>query len=557
MIAAGEVVEKPMGVVKELVENSIDAEASHIVVKVFNGGRDSIEVTDNGCGMNQQDAVKAFSRHATSKIFKPEDLCDIRTMGFRGEALPSIASVSKMSLVTSDGNDSTGVEVEYGKIVKAAPAASRQGCSVRVENLFYKTPARLKHLKSGSAELNSIVDLMQKFALNYPSVSFELYSDDRLKLQTSGSGSLEDVVLNIYGSETARNSFSFEFSDYDFKVSGIGALPSLNRAGKNYINVSINRRMIRSYVIQKAIIDSYREFMMPDRYPICILNVETDYQLVDVNVHPSKWEIRLSKERQLCDLIRKSLNGIIKEKFRPGQIAVARRTPAVEEKPLFSIGYAVQSEMNYGLEESGSEYEVRKEKESVAIERFQYLAQLHGNYILACDDENLYIVDQHAAMERCMYEEISGQMAKAQVHTQELLVPMVLELTPSQFQQLDRIKEVFAYISVAPEEFSNNSILIREVPLWFDDIDEDLFVRDLVEAALEEKKQSSQEIRKDKIATLACHSSIRFNRRLDVTESRELLRKLGRCIQPFNCPHGRPTMMSISRQQLQKEFKRV
>lgn len=554
MIAAGEVVEKPSGVVKELVENSIDAQASHIEVRVFNGGRDGIEVVDDGVGMDKEDAVKAFNRHATSKIFKPEDLWDIKTMGFRGEALPSIASVSKTSLVTSDGNDSTGVEIEYGKIVKAAPASSQQGTSIKVENLFYKTPARLKHLKNGNVELNSVVDLMQKFALNYPNISFELYSDDKLKLQTSGSGSLEDVVVSIYGSEIAKNSFSFEFSDFDFKVSGIGVLPSLNRATKQYINISINGRMIRSYNIQKAIIDSYREFMMPDRYPICVLNVGIDYQLVDVNVHPSKWEIRLSKEKQLCDLIRNNLNQIIKDNFRPGEISIPRQTVIVEERPLFTSTYTQQPQLDYGLEEKQEAYTA---VEPVVIDRFQYLAQLHGNYILACDDENLYIVDQHAAMERCMYEEISSLVGNQETMTQELLVPMVVELTPSQYQQLEKIQEVFKSISVNVEAFSNNSVVIREVPIWFEDIDEDQFVKDLIEEAVEDKKQTSLDIRKDKIATLACHSSIRFNHRLDVSESRELLRRLGQCVQPFNCPHGRPTMISLSEKQLQKEFKRV
>ena len=558
MIAAGEVVEKPMGVVKELVENSIDAQATRIIVRVVNGGRDMIEVNDDGIGMDQEDAVRAFSRHATSKILRPEDLWDIHTMGFRGEALPSIASVSKTSLLTSDGNQSTEIILEYGKIIKAGPAASARGTTVRVENLFLKTPARLKHLKSGNTEFNAIIDLMQKFALGNPQIAFELYADDKLKLQTPGNGSLDETMMHIYGLETAKNSIPVEFSDYDFSVRGVLVLPSINRSTKQYINCFINGRIVRSFLIQKAIIDAYREFMMPDRYPVCVLNIDVDYQLVDVNVHPSKWEIRLSKERQLCSLIQTNVNEILKKQFKPGEIKLPKQNVRIEEKPLFETTY---TEVRHDdvLQEKVEEYvpAERKEEPAVVVERFRYLAQLHGNYILACDEDNLYIVDQHAAMERCMYEDIQQEIEKKEVMTQDLIVPLMIELTPAEIQQIDRLNEVFNAIGIEMEGFSSNSVLIRRVPLWFEDINEEEFIHDLVGEILNEKKMNVLDIRKDRIASLACHSSIKFNHRLDAMESRKLLSRLGRCVQPFNCPHGRPTMMAISETQLQKEFKRV
>lgn len=558
MIAAGEVVEKPMGVVKELVENSIDARATRIIVRVVNGGRDMIEVSDDGIGMDQEDAVRAFSRHATSKILRPEDLWDIHTMGFRGEALPSIASVSKTSLLTSDGSQSTEIILEYGKIVKAGPAASARGTTVRVENLFLKTPARLKHLKSGNTEFNAIIDLMQKFALGNPQIAFELYADDKLKLQTPGNGSLDETMMHIYGLETAKNSIPVEFSDYDFSVRGVLVLPSINRSTKQYINCFINGRIVRSFLIQKAVIDAYREFMMPDRYPVCVLNIDVDYQLVDVNVHPSKWEIRLSKERQLCSLIQTNVNEILKKQFKPGEIKLPKQNVRIEEKPLFETTY---TEVRHDdvLQDKAEEYVPveRKEEPAVVVERFQYLAQLHGNYILACDEDNLYIVDQHAAMERCMYEDIQQEIEKNEVMTQDLIVPLMIELTPAEIQQIDRLNEVFNAIGIEMEGFSSNSVLIRRVPLWFEDINEEEFIHDLVGEILNEKKMNVLDIRKDRIASLACHSSIKFNHRLDAMESRKLLSRLGRCVQPFNCPHGRPTMMAISETQLQKEFKRV
>ena len=561
MIAAGEVVERPSGVVKELVENSIDALADRITVRVFNGGCDSIEVIDNGVGMDKQDAVYAFNRHATSKISVTEDLWDIQTMGFRGEALPSIASVAKVSLLTSDGVDSTEVIIEYGKLIKAAPAASAQGTTIKVEGLFYKTPARLKHLKSGFTELNSVLDIMQKFALAHPEISFELYADDKLKMSTPGNGSLEETAMHIYGLEIARNSIPVEFSDYDFNVKGILVLPSITRSTRSYINLFINGRMIRNYLLQKAVTEAYREFMMPDRYPVCVLNIQADYKLVDVNVHPSKWEIRLSKDRQLYNLLKDNINRILREQFRPAEIKVNRNPVKVEETSLFAETYTEPFRKEVYREDVKVEYEAEKEvnqvPEPVVIDHFQYLAQLHGNYIIACDEDNLYIVDQHAAMERCMYEEIQRQIDKQDAMMQTLLVPLVVELTPVQFEQLDKLNEVFNSIGITLEPFSKTTCVIRDVPVWFEDINEQDFINDLVDEILSEKKMSAHQIRKDKIATLACHSSIRFNRKLDVLESRQLLSRLSRCAQPFNCPHGRPTMMAISEAQLQKEFKRV
>jgi DNA mismatch repair protein MutL len=563
MIAAGEVVERPMGVVKELVENALDAGASQVIVKVANGGRDAIQVIDDGCGMDQQDASLAFMRHATSKISRPDDLWQIHTMGFRGEALPSIAAVSKVHLLTSDGTDSTGIDLEYGKVVKAGPAAARKGTDITVEGLFYKTPARLKHLRSASAETAAIVELMQKYALSHPEVAFELFSDDKRRLQTPGSGSLEEAMLNVYGLEITQASLPVAFSDFDFQVSGRIVLPSITRSTKQYISCFVNGRIVHSYALQKAVIDAYHEFMMPDRFPVCVLNVQADYQLVDVNVHPAKWEIRLSKERQLTDLVQRKIRETLLENYRPGKIDLAPRQPRyASQQPLFTEAdpapaeTVLQDAPEACQPPQPAEYQPLSGRE-VALERFRYLAQLHGSYILACDDENLYIVDQHAAMERCRYEEISDQIARRQVAMQVLLVPLVVELTPAQLAQLDKINAVLAVIGMKLEPFSPTSAVAREVPLWFDQLDDQQFLKDLIDAILEEKKSTSAEIMKDRIATMACHSSVRFNHHLDESESRQLLARLGRCRQPFNCPHGRPTMMVISDAQLEKEFKRV
>ena len=569
MIAAGEVVERPSGVVKELVENSIDAQSGKITVRVQDGGLTLIEVKDDGIGMDPTDATRAFSRHATSKISRENDLWSISTMGFRGEALPSIASVSKVSLQTNDGQQGTEVKIDYGKIVSASPARCPQGTTVRVEGLFHKTPARLKHLKGSSSEMNSIMDIMQRFALSHPEISFELYSDDRLRLQTNGNGSLLETVMALYGIEVTRNALEVSFEDYDFKVDGIIVLPQINRSTKQYIHCFINGRMIRSLSIQKAIIDGYTGFMMPDRYPIAVLNIHTDYSLVDVNVHPSKWEIRLSKERQLTSLITERIKEILtsskstvgeiefkqpqtQEKFEERRLFYNSYTEVPAETPVIPKGEELPVGQFESFREETTGY---TPKQAVQIQRFSYLGQFHGSYILACDEENLYIVDQHAAQERVMYEEIQQQILENTVYTQPLLVPLVIELTPAKVGQLDTINDTLGSLSITAEPFSSNSILIREEPLWFEDIDQQQFLHDLIDEALTDKKMSVLDIRKEKIASLACHSSIKFNHYLSPEESRKLLERLGACRQPFNCPHGRPTMMSISDQQLIREFK--
>jgi DNA mismatch repair protein MutL len=560
MIAAGEVVERPMGVVKELVENSIDAQATRIEIRLINGGLDYIEITDNGCGMDKRDATAAFSRHATSKIEEVNDLWQISTMGFRGEALPSIASVSKVTLMTNDKIDSTLVRVEYGKIIEAKPFGAPEGTTIKVEGLFYKTPARLKHLKSANVELNLILDLISKMALSHPAISFELSNDSQIRIQTNGSGSLQETIMAIYGVGVAKKCIAVDFEDYDFRVSGYIVNPAITRATRQYINVFINGRIIKSYQIQKAIIEGYKGYMMSDRYPIAIINIDIDYKLVDVNVHPSKWEIRISKERQLYKLITSGISEVLKKEMIPGDLLLKnisksqqerkdKETEFTKEDNLFS--YQQQQPLTIVQEE------ILDYLEPEQTHRFKYLAQLHGKYILADDEENLYIIDQHAAQERVMFEEIQNQIMEKSIVTQHLLFPLVVEVSPAIVNQLDLINEQLDCIKLKFEQFSINSIVTREVPYFFEQIDEAHFIQHLISEIMEDKQMSRIDIRKEKIASLACHSSVRFNQYLSIEESKTLLERLSKCKQPFNCPHGRPTMIAISEKDLIKEFKRA
>lgn len=569
MIAAGEVVERPMGVVKELIENSIDALSNHIEIRLKNGGLDCIEISDNGYGMDPQDAVVAFNRHATSKISQDDDLWHIHTMGFRGEALPSIASVSKVSLKTNDGQVGTAVDIEYGQIKSVEPTACMQGTTIKVEGLFYKTPARLKHLKNANSELNAILDLVQKSALAHPEISFELYNDDKLKIQTNGSGSLQETIMAVYGLDIAKKALKIECEDYDFKIDGYVVSPVITRSGKQFINTFINGRVIRNFYLNKAIIEAYSQFIMPDRYPITVLNISVDYQLVDVNVHPSKWEIRISKEKQLAELIKRNVTEVIRHSMIPSDLIIdhlridneyvsPNPKPIVnEEKKEIEEKYTFESEninrpIKKVVQENLIDYQTNP-----TIDRFTFLAQLHGRYILAYDEDNLYIIDQHAAQERCMYEEIQNKITEKKIHTQPLLIPLVIDVSPATVNQIDLLNEQLSCIGLHFEQFSLSSLIVREVPDFLENLDETDFINNLINEVINDKQMNILEIRKEKIASLACHSSVRFNHYLSTEESKKLLSRLSNCKQPFNCPHGRPTMITISEKQLVKEFKRV
>ena len=573
MIAAGEVVERPMGVIKELVENAIDAKATQIEISIVEGGIQLIEVSDNGIGMDKEDASNAFLRHATSKIATVKDLWSIRTLGFRGEALPSIASVSKTTMLTSDGNDQTKIEIHYGKTISMKPYACARGTSVKVEGLFYKTPARLKHLKTVNSETTAVVDLIEKFAFSYPNIAFKLISNGSLKLQTTGNGNLQEVAFCVYGKEIAKNSELIAFNDYDFTIEGIIVLPHVSRATRQYMTIFVNNRVIKNYVIQKAIEEAYREYLADDRYPICIINITMDYQLVDVNVHPSKWEIKITKERQLFNLIKEQINSKLHNYMRVTEFeGVVHSKPTkdiYQEQQLFSDFQVMEKNdaSGYSIEEKQEEYipsdnvnsTIVSESKNEANLRFptlEVIGQLHGKYILAQEEESLYIIDQHAAEEKYNYEMFKKQLAEKDIAMQDLLVPIIIEIPLAKISQLDDINMKMANVGLNFELFGSNSVIVKSVPVWLNKIDIEAFIQDMIDLYDEKQEYNVEEIKKDALASIACHFSIKFNRVLTIDEMRQVISNLSKCEQPFNCPHGRPTMISITSGQLLKEFKR-
>ncbi len=657
MIAAGEVVERPAGVVKELVENAVDAKATRIEVQITQGGIDSIVIIDDGIGMDAEDAKLAFERHATSKLKEEADLWNIHTMGFRGEALPSIAAVSQVTLKTNNGTEATEVMINFGEKQAARATAAPQGTMIEVRNLFQKTPARFKHLKSPQYEFSLILDMIQKFALAHPEIAFYLSHDGKTAFQSKGNDRLQEVMMQIYGRDVAKGAIAIDASDYDYHISGFAAQPQHHRATKYYMTLFVNQRMIRSYHLQKAIIDAFHAYMPKDRYPIAVLNIEMDTQLVDVNVHPSKWEIRLSKEKQLEKLLYQAIDAALKSKLQIVQADLPKPKDKKPELTKLEFTYArepqltkLHQEVNEGftnpkelppldfaeisakmkepitqkmpkapvvemkkqteaeVEDQPITYpqysrsnmkkvEYSEKKEAISLDEnvisqseskvsdqetevktaqapketmkqegakpqneclpsMQVIGQFHQSYILAQGEAGLYIIDQHAAQERYHFEVIKQQILSGNNDTQPMLIPISLEVDSRVKVRLNELNEAMSVLGIQLEEFGNNALILRDLPTWMQQLNEEAFLQDLIDQWLKNEDIDESKLRHLAIATMACHSSIRFHRSLTHAEMQQVIDDLGKCEQPFHCPHGRPTFICITDEQLTKQFLR-
>lgn len=590
MIAAGEVVERPAGIVKECVENSIDAQATVIEVEVYQGGIERIIITDDGCGMDHEDAHLAFMRHATSKMHSEEELFNIQTMGFRGEALPSIASVAQVELQTSDGKEGTLLRYNYGSLDVDETCNCPRGTKLDVSGLFVKTPARFKHLKSISYEFSIIADLMNKMALSHPEIRFKLSHDGRVVFQTSGNKDIQEILYQMYGKEVAQNAIPFEGSNSDFHIHGYAIQPKINRATKYFMFLTLNTRLIRSVAIQKAILDAYSDYMPPNRYPIVVLQMDSDTQLVDVNVHPNKWEVRLSKQGEMLELVKKTIQEALNASLKTVTVSKPEKKSVVFEQPEISYSYPVplkkenttieDSFKNYNAVQETKQAPVYEEKPTVQTKiqeeplvysdyaenkmdkgpefflHLQVLAQLHDSYILCSNEEGLVIIDQHAAQERYHYEQLNQSLLVQCTKKQPLMVPIQLDVSSDVLAQYMTINEKTAYFGLEFEPFGTDQLILREIPLWFHDVDQKKFLQDLLDYFIENQNVDMAKLRKHMIATMACHSSIRFNRPLSMQEMKQVILDLQKCKQPYHCPHGRPTVIVMSDHELRKEFER-
>lgn len=586
-IAAGEVVERPASVVKELVENAIDAGSTSIDVFLEEAGLQTIHVTDNGSGMDEEDAVLSFSRHATSKISNEHDLFRIRTLGFRGEALASIASVSKVSLWTSDGVTSgTHIEIEGGHIKKQTAGALRKGTDIKISQLFYNTPARLKYMKTIQTELGHIIDLLNRLALCYPSVAFKLTHGEQTLLQTNGRGDLQQVIAAIYGISIAKKMISFEGESADYRIYGFASLPEITRASKNYLTLFVNGRWVKHYTVQQSIVNAYHTFLPIDRYPLVILQIEGDPFLTDVNVHPSKQQIRLSKEKELIQLVEETIRKTIRSIMRAPEVVEKKKkvsTPSdqmdlwkstptpvkssylkeVPSLPTFNkeVDYNVIKETHEPNNIHVSEDDEIKSLNAASNEPFPELdivGQIHGTYIIGQSSDGFYLIDQHAAQERIKYEFFREKVGDVQSEErQSLLIPLSFHYSADEALRVREHKLVFEEIGIFLEEFGPTTFIVREHPVWFPKGFEEEIVKELIEQVLNDRRPDIKKLREEAAIMMSCKRSIKANHFLTKDDMFMLIKDLKSTEHPFTCPHGRPVIIHFTTYEVEKMFKRV
>ena len=575
-IAAGEVVERPSSVVKELVENSLDAGASQITIEVKGGGIELIRVTDNGCGIPTDEVGIAFHRHATSKISSASDLDTVGTLGFRGEALPSIASVARVSLVTCPHDSLSGQEIHlrWGEVVTMSPRGCPPGTSITVQGLFENVPARRKFLKSPSGEKARISDLVSRYALAFPEIQFRLLVDGRNALTSPGNGSMADALVSVYGAATARDMLevSWEGPDNGYSVTGFISSPSLHRANRTYITFLVNRRWISSPMLSYALSESYHGFLPERRHPLAVLNLRVPPGDVDANVHPAKREVRFRQDDMAFSALQRAVRAaLVAESPVPEMRFTAG--PAFEARPVGGLGFGPRAspERVFGRTESsewdrqrsglpmdlspmGAGSEPASPTPVEAMSSLRILGQVRNTYLVAEGNDGMYLIDQHAAHERVLFEKVSRDVADRTPQYQALLEPVAVELTPGQEELVQAGMELLERYGFILEPFGERTYLLRAIPAVVRDSNPGKALLEVLdnmayEGLLKERDDALA-------ASLACHSAVRAGMVLSQHEMDELIRQLESCDSPHTCPHGRPTMIHLSSHHLEQEFGR-
>lgn len=630
-IAAGEVIERPASVVKELVENAVDAKANAVTVEIKDGGMTLIRVTDNGIGIPKDQVKTAFLRHATSKIRSVEDLLSVSSLGFRGEALSSISAVAQVELVTKTAESFSGVSYKiYGGEEEAfEDIGAPDGTTFLVKNLFYNTPARRKFLKSATTEAGYVEQMMVHIALSHPEISFKFIHNNKNKIYTSGNGKVKDIIYHIYGRDVAGALIPLEAQNEDVKVTGFVAKPYVSRGNRNYESYFINGRYIKSSIIYKAIEEGYRTFTMKHRYPFVCLDFKIDQELLDVNVHPTKMEIRFRNGREIYELVVDAVRAALlqkdlvqdvlretpkkkelpktKEVKKPEPFEVNRRKEEVQKvdqqgqgvqqqvekqrqgvqqqiekpshpvkktltasesskntkKPTYAgLNYNTQKKEfpQYKTDELSSNQMTLREDPVFSVQARpdrKILGQLFKTYWLIEYEDQLFIMDQHAAHEKVNYERLMKNFKEKEIYSQRLEPPMVVTVSMTEAEALTRYKDAFAGLGFTIESFGGNEYCIREVPANLYGIGErDLFM-ELLDAVSQENGTLDTEVIASKIATMACKMSIKGNQRVSLMEVEHLLDELMKLENPYQCPHGRPTIIKMSKYEIDKKFKRI
>lgn len=649
-IAAGEVIERPGSVVKELVENALDAQATQIDILVEDAGIKSIRVIDDGAGITNDQVQRAFLRHATSKISSRQDLFRVHSLGFRGEALPSIASVADVVLKTAvmDAKEGTKIHYRGGELVSQTGTNARQGTDILVKDLFFNTPARLKYLKSQATELAQIVDVINRLAMSYTKVAFHLVHNGKELLQTAGNGNLQQVIASVYGLSQAKKMVAVNISDNDFAISGYVSLPELTRSNRSYISILINGRFVKNYNLSKAIVKGYGSKLMVGRFPIAVLQISMDPLLVDVNVHPQKHEVRLSKEVQLMALIEEmivkcftnqnlipdaydnymhgkindqivpetddaqfmaqlqKISGTSTNHVNPNQginddnLASAidgtsrhsqfqnEATHASQEqtsvhpimitdatdlktKPVqeFAAKYRLEDNIQPFTEVStpvaADEMQLDWNDEATTIDApvktgfptLEYIGQMHGTFLFAQAEDGFYIIDQHAAQERIKYEYFREEIGKIGLDSQRLLVPIVLTYPKVDILKIQAHEDELQAVGLHLETFGDDALIVREHPAWFEKGQEESTIREMIDWLLRDGNITTKAFREKTAIMMSCKRSIKANWSLNDYEARGLLTQLSQATNPYNCPHGRPVLVSFTNIDMEKMFKRI
>lgn len=611
-IAAGEVVERPSSVVKELVENAIDAGATAITVEIKEGGISFIRVTDNGSGINKDEIEIAFKRHATSKIKSIEDLMAVSSLGFRGEALASIAAVSQVELITKTSDSLSGVRytIDGGVPGEVAEIGAPEGTTFIVRNLFYNTPVRRKFLKTATTEGGYIGSLVEYLALSHPDISFRFISNNQNKLHTSGNMNLKDIIYNVYGRDITNNLYEISGKSQDIEASGFIGKPMIVRGNRTYENYYINGRYIKSSIITKAIEDAYKGFIMPHNYPFSAIHFKINPAIIDVNVHPTKMELRFSNNEYIYNFVYdtclKALNSkeLIAGVSVPDPVAVKmQEAPVVknvmpdiklpEKNVLDSMPYKTETKPTESskaetkprrlpepFEIKGSLQMVKEDKvryEAVtkseppkqmnlfenklldenSRNKYRIIGQLFDTYWLIEFEDKFYMMDQHAAHEKVLYERTMNKLHDKTIGTQMILPPIVLSLNMHEEEIYKTNQDIFKRLGYEIEEFGGNEYKVTGIPAGLPKMDYKQLLIDVLDGLSEESASKDPDIITEKVASMSCKAAVKGNNRLSFNEAFELMDELMKAENPYNCPHGRPTLIMMSRYEIEKKFKRI
>lgn len=578
-IAAGEVVERPASVIKELVENAIDAKADRIEVEIMAGGTSFMRVSDNGIGMSREDAEKAILRHATSKIVQVDDLQAIATLGFRGEALPSIASVSRFNLQTRQAGAELGTEIKItgGKTTEIGVAGCNLGTTIRVEDLFFNTPARKKFLKTNNTESGRINEFIIKLAISHPEIAFKLINNNKSSLATPGRGDLKETLQSLYGASVGQSLLPLEFEDEDIKLWGFVSKPSAIRSSRSWQTFIVNGRIIASRAIAKAIDNAYHALIPKSGYPLIALNIEVPQHTIDVNVHPQKTEMKFEDESRIFKAVYKAVLDAVRPKGQAGQLGqLAAQADHVQqhvEKGLQELNFG-QPVMNFPLREEKpamtwqegtialaqdksvkSVQSVVDEEEKLPTAGMIPIGQVDDTYIIAQDGDSLYIVDQHAAHERVLFDRFSAQAEH--IPSQQLLVHLILDFSTHESQIIEENLELLAGLGFGLEPSGPNQFRLMEVPVDVPSSQAEEFIREVLASMEELHRPTAAELRQAVLATTACKAAIKAGFKLNYRQMEILLQELNDTAMPYTCPHGRPTIIKFSSDELAKMFKRT